>query len=140
MKRNCILAVLSVCVLACPLRTTQPAAAGALDTASSTSGVLHFLEQLQDSQDSGLAPLFEGSDATTTYSNALAAIAFVAEGETGRARAASSMSSPDRPMPARPARVRAPTSSTVSLRPATRTQPPTPMTFGSAIMPGCWPR
>ena len=48
---------------------------------------LKFLEELQDSQSSGLVPISEESTTfTTTYSNAMAAIAFTVEGKFERVR------------------------------------------------------
>jgi hypothetical protein len=47
---------------------------------------LVFLERLQDSQPSGLVPIRQGQSFTTTYSNAMATIAFIAEGRLDRAR------------------------------------------------------
>ncbi len=89
MKQMLAQSILLVCILAC-LAWAAPAAqaepAGDPDTTASVQAVLRFLGQLQDSQASGLAPLHEGTRDTTTYSNAMAAIAFVAGGETGRAR------------------------------------------------------
>ncbi len=83
MKRAWAFVILMICALACPLNAAQ---AGAPDTTPPAQTVLRFLERIQDAWPSGLAPLYEGADAATTYSNAMAAIAFVAEGEYGRAR------------------------------------------------------
>lgn len=99
MKRRLAQAILLACILTCPMPATLGMAAyipyaaeagsaltGEPDRVSSAQTVLHFLWLLQDSQDSGLVPLFEGTVDTTTYSNAMAAMAFLAEGETDRAR------------------------------------------------------
>ncbi len=89
MKRRLAQAFLLACVLACaawPAPKAQAAPLYDADTGASEQDVLRFLGQLQDSQGSGLVPLYEGAQDTTTYSNAMAAIAFVAGGETGRAR------------------------------------------------------
>ncbi|MDJ0838745.1 MAG: hypothetical protein QNK37_19665 [Acidobacteriota bacterium] len=51
-----------------------------------TGKMARFLGDLQDSQTSGLVPLFENSTATTTYTNALAAIAFTVAGNQARAK------------------------------------------------------
>ncbi len=89
MKRTLAQVVLLACILACAVWTAPKAQAAPLydsDTGVSEQGVLRFLGQLQDSQASGLVPLYEGAQDTTTYSNAMAAIAFVAGGEAERAR------------------------------------------------------
>jgi hypothetical protein len=48
--------------------------------------VLNFLQLLQDSVSSGLVPVSEGSNTSTTYPSAMAAIAFVGASEFDRAR------------------------------------------------------
>jgi hypothetical protein len=50
--------------------------------------VLAFLAGLQDTPGATLVPLFAGSDDTTTYSNAVAAAAFLSAGQPARARRA----------------------------------------------------
>ena len=72
------------------LPDAQPAAGRWNQTAAGTtiddSQVLAFLAGLQDTPGTSLVPLFVGSDDTTTYSNAVAAVAFLSAGQVARAR------------------------------------------------------
>ena len=63
-------------------RWNQTAAGTTIDD----SQVLVFLASLQDTPGTRLVPLFVGSDDTTTYSNAVAAVAFLSAGQVARAR------------------------------------------------------
>ena len=65
-----------------PAGGTKPTASPRFDD----SQVLAFLAGLQDTPGARLVPLFVGSDDTTTYSNAVAAVAFLSAGQVARAR------------------------------------------------------
>ena len=100
------------------------------------SQVLVFLAGLQDTPGKRLVPLFVGSDDTTTYSNAVAAVAFLSAGQVARARRVFD-GLPAAGDPAPPALAAAPTSSSAARPPACQEPIWTPMISGSATTPGC---